>query len=185
MENSILNDIWQRRIGRVPALDSQDIIKKAVQQRKRQQIGMAVMCLTAGILICYAVWQFPKEINWFITGLFIMISSLIVRIAIEYYSKLRKVSGLLNMNGKQYLKYLKSYYHWRKRIHFAITPICFGSYVFGLWQLFPYFKTEFSSGFYTYLIISGALSLTAIAILIIHQIKKELRFLRGLTSGSM
>lgn len=181
MENNVLNDIWQRQNELVPAFQPQDIIKKAVKQRKKQQIGIAVMCLTAGILICYAVWQFPKEINWFITGLFIMIASLLVRIAIEYYSKLRKVSGLLKMDGKQYLKYLKKYYHWRKRIHFAITPICFGSYIFGLWQLFPYFKTGFSSGFYTYLIVSGVLSLLAIAILIIHQIKKELSFLKELT----
>ncbi|WP_194851550.1 hypothetical protein [Nonlabens antarcticus] len=180
MENKFLDAIWQEQSAAIPPFGSQEIIKKAIAQRLNQKIGMAVMCITVGILILYAIWQFPDEINMFIVGIFIMIASLTIRIAIEYYSKLRKISGLLKMDGKQYLAYLKSYYRWRKRIHFVITPVCFSGYLYGLWELFPYFKAEFSDGFYTYLIISASVSLTVIAVIIINQIRKELVFEKSL-----
>jgi hypothetical protein len=180
MENNILDTIWDQQNVSVPVFQSKDLIRKAITQRRNQKIGMVVMCTTVVLLIMYAIWQFPEEINRFIVGLFIMIASLLIRIAIEYYSKLRKVSGMIHMDARQYIKYLKSYYNWRKRIHYIITPLCFSGYLLGLWQLFPYFKAAFSDGFYKYLVISGTVSLFIIAIIIIHQVRKEMRFIEEL-----
>lgn len=185
MENKHLTEIWSTQSTILPSPSSQNIIKKAVVQRRNQKIGMVVMSTTVGILIPYTIWQFPEEVNWFAAGLLIMIVSLLVRIIIEYYSKLSKVSKLMTMDGKHYLRYLQTYYKRRKQIHFIITPVCFGGYLFGLWHLFPYFKTEFSNGFYIYLIVSGSLSLLVIAIIIIVQIRKELRFLNELKSSDV
>ncbi len=180
MENSQLTELYNSQEVAVPPFDSKKLIDKAILQRRAQHTGMTVMALTVGILIVYAVWQFPKEINMFIAGLFIMISSLIVRIVVEYYSRLRKVSGMLQLDARNYLKSLQAYYKWRQRIHFAITPLCFGAYLYGLIQLSPYFKTAFSTGFYTYLIVSAIISLLAIAAVIVNQVVKELKFLREL-----
>ncbi len=175
-----LDTIWDNQTAAVPAFLPKDIIKMARTQRRKQKIGMAVMSITTGILITYLIWQFPKEVNAFMIGLFIMIASMVIRIAIEYYSRLRKVAGIMQMDGKEYLGYLKTYYQWRKWVHYAITPLCFGAYLIGLIQLFPYFKAAFSSGFYTYLIVSAVVSLSMIAIIIIRQIKAELKFLKCL-----
>jgi len=182
MENKTINQIWEQQPSTLPQFPSREIIKKAATQRRNQKTGIAVMCITVGILILYAIWQFPDEINMFIAGLFLMIASLVVRIAIEIASNWRKVSGMVHLDGKQYLDYLKRFYHWRKRIHFIITPLCFGGYIFGLLQLFPYFKREFSEGFYIYLIVSGSLSIAVIAVIIINQVRKELVFLKSITN---
>ncbi len=180
MENNELHDIWDDMVVSVPPLQPQDLITKAMAQRRNQKAGIVVMLITVGILICYAVWQFPKEINMFITGLFLMVSFLLARIGIEYFTRLRNVSRLLELDVKNYLSYLKRYYYWRKRIHFIVTPICFGGYIFGLTQLFPYFKNVFSQGFYIYLIVSAIVSLSGVAIIIIRQAIKELQFIKKL-----
>ena len=182
MENKTLDAIWDQQPSIIPPFQSQEIIKKAVAQRRNQIIGIVVMCITVGILVLYAIWQFPDQINMFITGLFVMIASLLLRIAIEIASNWRKVAGKVGMDSRRYLEHLKKFYRWRKRIHFVITPICFGGYVIGLFQLFPYFKAEFSDGFYTYLIVSGIGSISVVAGIIIHQIRNELIFLKSLTN---
>ncbi len=180
MENKTLHQIWDQQAATTTALEPQEIIKKAAVQQNKQKIGIAVMGITTAILIAYAIWQFPQEINMFIVGLCIMIASLFVRIVIEIKSNWRKAKEIVQLDGKHYLSYLKAFYTKRKRIHFVVTPLCFGAYIFGLWQLFPYFKAEFSSGFYTYLIVSATLSLLVVGMIIINQVKKELRFLKTL-----
>ena len=179
MENRILNTLWQQQAS-TPPLAPQDLIKKAIAQKRNQNIGIAVMSLTVGIIIAYAIWQFPEEINSFIVGLFLMISSMLVRIAVEIASRWRRVAGAIHLDGRQYLASLKNFYNWRKRIHYILTPICFGTYLIGLWLLFPYFKEAFSLGFYIYLIVSAVISLTVVAFIIVRQIKKEVLFLAEL-----
>ena len=183
MEIKSINEIWEQQTTAPPQFKSQQIIKQAVAQRRKQKTGIAVMCITVGILTIYAVWQLTDEINMFIVGLYIMIASLLVRIAIEIASNLKKVSGMVDLDGKQYLEHLKRFYNWRKRIHFVITPICFAGYLFGLWQLFPYFKREFSNGFYIYLVASAIISLAVIAAIIFNQVRKELVFLKSLSDN--
>ncbi|PRP67711.1 hypothetical protein [Nonlabens agnitus] len=184
MENNIIDNIWQRQDTGANPVTPQQLIKKATTQRRKQKIGVLVMSLTVVILTAYTVWQLPNHFNTFILGLFLMIGSLIIRILIEVASRNSKVTRLLELDGKMYLQYLKRFYKRRKRIHFIITPICFAVYVLGLIQLFPYFKAEFSKGFYIYLIVSAIVSLLVIGFLITNQIKKELDFLKSLQPDS-
>ena len=85
-------------------------------------------------------------------------------------------SKLVEMDSKGYHNYLKRFYSLRKVVNYVITPICFGIYVYGLSLLFPYFKREFSEGFYIYLVVSGIVSLLVIAFIIIRGIVKENQF---------
>ena len=113
-------------------------------------------------------------------GLGIMMSSLIIRIVMEYYSirNLTKIPPYKKM--KDYNQKLINYYTSRKFIHFLVTPILFGCYVFGFILLLPVFKKNLSQGFYTYILWSSVFIFLGLAILIAVQIKKELLILKQL-----
>ncbi|MBF8150829.1 hypothetical protein ITJ86_13030 [Winogradskyella sp. F6397] len=65
-------------------------------------------------------------------------------------------------------------------INFVITPICIAVYIFGFYLLLPYFKDYFSKGFYTYILISGVISLIVVIAIIVKSTIKEQRYLKQL-----
>ena len=176
MKNDILNQLWNSGKNPSALVQPEALIKKAKSQRQLQYIGITVLSVTVLILIIYAVLFFPKHFNNFSLGLLLMIIPLVFRIALEIGSIYKKQSKITEMDSKAYHNYLKRYYNFRKVVNYAITPVCFGIYVYGLTLLFPYFKSEFSNGFYTYLVVSGIISLLVIAFIIVRGILKENRF---------
>lgn len=178
MNNDILNKIWNENKSSQTIPRPSAIITKANQQRRKQNIGLIVMGITALILIVYAAFYLPNSFNSFSLGLILMVASILLRIIVEMYSKLQKASKIASMDTKTYNLYLKKYYKWRMKINYILTPVCFAVYCYGLYLLFPYFKREFSNGFYVYLMVSGAVSLVVVGAIIMNQIIKETRFLR-------
>ena len=176
MENDILNQLWNNDDHNPDLVQPETIIQNAKSQRKRQYIGIVVLTTTVLILIVYAVLFFPKSFNNFSLGLLLMIVPLVLRIALEVFSIYKKQSKIVEMSSKNYHNYLKRFYNFRKIVNYIITPLFFGIYIYGLTLLFPYFKREFSEGFYTYLVISGVISLILIGFIIIRGIVKENRF---------
>ncbi len=179
MENNQLEQIWSQQPVNFKTT-SKNIIYKATVQHRKQQIGIAVMGITVVILTIYGLWIFPKTFNNFSLGLLLMIGSLLVRIMIEVAFNMAKLAKSLQLDHRAYTAFLKTYFTQRKIIHVVITPACFLTYLYGLSLLFPYFKLEFSHGFYVYCIVSAIVSLVAIAILIGVQARKELLFLTTL-----
>ena len=96
-----------------------------------------------------------------------MIFSLTLRIILEFYSIYRKENQLISMAQKSYHAYLKKYYKIRLMINYVITPVCIAVYLFGFYLLLPYFKEYFSKAFYTYILISGIISLLVVIAIII------------------
>ena len=180
MDNDKLNQLWNNDSTTPNLIQPEAIVQKAKSNRQRHYIGIVVLSITVVIITIYAVAFFPKNFNNFSLGLLLMIIPLVFRIALEFASIYKKQSKLVEMDSKGYHNYLKRFYSLRKVVNYIITPICFGIYVYGLSLLFPYFKREFSEGFYTYLIVSGIISLMAIAFIIIRGIVKENRFYREL-----
>lgn len=179
MENDILNQLWNDD-KQFSLLQPKEIIKKARSQRQRQYIAIIVLSLTVLILVVYAGFYFPKNFNDFSLGLLLMILPLVFRIVLEFASIYKKQSKITEMETKAYHNYLKQYYRFRKVVNYIITPVCFGIYVYGLSLLFPYFKREFSNGFYIYLVVSGIVSLVVIAGIIIRGIVKENSFCKNI-----
>lgn len=180
MENNHLENIWMQKSEKAPAFSSKQIIEKATAHRRNQNIGIVVLIITVAIVTAYGIWQFPQKFNTFTAGLLLMVVPLIVRIGIELNSKLTKATKLVQLDTRSYKSYLTKHFAWRKVVHLVITPICFTLYIVGLCMLFPYFKNEFSQGFYIYLIVSAVISLAVVAIVIIKQVRKELSFLTTL-----
>ncbi|MGJ8683898.1 MAG: hypothetical protein ACSHWW_04705 [Nonlabens sp.] len=185
MENDILNKLWNENSNSEDIQKPDTVIAKANEQRNKQKTGIIVMGITVVILLVYAAFYLPSSFNNFSLGLVLMIASLSFRVIVEIYSRLKKTEKLTSMDTKSYSLYLEKYYQWRMKINYILTPICFTLYCYGLYILYPFFKREFSNGFYIYLIVSGIVSLIIIGLIIINQIHKETRFLKSLRNKSV
>ena len=181
MKNDKLSQIWNSQKNDLILDNPEDIIKKAQKQRNGQFITIAVLSITAIILIAYAI-TYVGSSNWnnFTLGLMLMISSLTFRLILEYITIYRKKSQLILLDNQLFEKYLKKYYRMRLKINYMITPISFLIYVFGFTKLLPYFKNAFSEGFYTYIVISGIASLFVLLAIIVNSTLKEQNFLKQL-----
>lgn len=180
MENDNLNKLWEIQADDSSSFNPKDIITKAKKQRNGQYLSITIMSLTAAILTIYAFYYAFSQWNTFNLGLILMIASLTLRIILELYSLYRKEKQLISMAQKSYHAYLKKYYKARQMINYIITPICIAVYIFGFYLLLPYFKDYFSKGFYTYILISGFLSIIFVIAIIIKSIIKEQSFLKQL-----
>ena len=180
MENDKLTQLWNQNKDNSTIADTETIIKKAKKQRYGQFIAIAVMSLTVLILLIYSIYYINNQWNDFALGLLLMISSLTFRIILEFVSLYQKENQLISLDSISFKKYLKKHYKLRLKVNYIITPICFAIYVFGFTKLLPYFKQAFSEGFYTYILISGIVSLFVLALIIVKNILKENDFLKKL-----
>lgn len=180
MEKDSLSQLWHSKKENTTLLAPEDIIKKAAQQRNRQVVAITVLSVTVTILVAYALYFFGNRWNSFSLGLLLMISSLSFRIIVELLSLYQKDSRLISLDSVSFKRYLKSYHSMRLKVNYFITPVCFAVYVFGFTLLLPYFKKGFSESLYNYIIVSGILSLLAVAAIIINGVIKEIRFLNHL-----
>jgi membrane-bound metal-dependent hydrolase YbcI (DUF457 family) len=183
MESDKLQELWNQQGGKMPSFTPDDILLKAKKQRRGQYISILVLMLTVVILSVYAFLYAFNQWNSFNLGLLLMISSLVLRVIIELLSIYRKESRLIAMDHNSYHAYLKKYYGIRRVINYLITPVCIITYIIGYTLLLPYFKEYFSQGFYTYIQVSGAVSIGGIIVLILYSIVKEERLLKQLQSS--
>ncbi|MHA6728404.1 hypothetical protein ACX3PU_10125 [Chryseobacterium sp. A301] len=180
MENDKLTQLWSQNKDNSTITDAEIIIKKAKKQRYGQFIAIAVMSLTVLILLTYSIYTINNQWNNFTLGLLLMISSLTFRIILEFVSLYQKENQLISLDNISFKKYLKKHYKLRLKVNYILTPICFAIYVFGFTKLLPYFKREFSEGFYTYILTSGIVSLFVLAVIIVKNVLNENDFLKKL-----
>ena len=180
MKNNELSQIWKSQKVDFTLDKSEDIVKKAQKQRNGQLTSITVLSISVIVLIVYTIKYAGSGWNNFTLGLMLMISSITVRLVIEYSTIYRKKRQLVLLDNRSFQRYLDKYYRMRIKINYIITPLCFAVYVYGFLKLIPYFKNEFSTAFYTYIVISGIISLVALSALIINSIITEKNFLRQL-----
>ena len=183
MENDKLTETWKQQKQNPSLSNPEEIISKAKNQRRKQFIGIAVMAVTVVILVGYTSYFWSSQWNTFNLGLLLMIGSLSFRIILEFISLYKKEQQLVSLDNTAFTAYLKKHHYRRRIVNYTISPLCFGLYVYGFLLLLPYFKAEFSSGFYTYILISGIFSLVVLAFIIVKDIQKENRIIKQLTSS--
>lgn len=180
MKKDKLTQLWNSQTYDSSIENPALIIKRAKKQRNNQYISIAVMSVTVIILFIYSFYYVGNNWNNFTLGMVLMISSLSFRIILEFISLYRKENQLINLDNRLFKKYLKKHYKVRLRVNYIITPICFAIYILGFTMLLPYFKQMFSHNFYVYILISGMVSLVAIAAIVIKNTVKEHHFLTRL-----
>lgn len=176
MENDKLNQLWNSQKDNSNTNTPENIIKLAQKQRSGQFLSITILSITIVILIAYTIYCSVYEWNNFTIGLLLMITSLIFRIALETLSLYKKEQQIIELDSIAFQNYLRKHFKIRKMINYGVTPMSFIIYTYGFTLLLPYFKQEFSEGFYTYILISGFLSIFIIAIIVAFSIRKENKF---------
>ncbi|MEM8583229.1 MAG: hypothetical protein AAGF87_03110 [Bacteroidota bacterium] len=178
MANDELNRVWKSQETDEKLELPDRIIAKAKKHRQKQIIGIVVMSVTVLILVLFTLHYITSYKNDFALGLMLMISSLIFRVILEFAYLLKVENKIVSLDSKSYRSYLKKHYQSRMKINYVVTPLCFGLYIYGFAKLLPFFKKEFSAGFYTYILVSGGISFILLIGLIASSILKENRFLQ-------
>ncbi|MEM5565593.1 hypothetical protein WNY78_10780 [Psychroserpens sp. AS72] len=176
-----LKSDWDNQPKQNPPRGGSELIVQKINGLKRKQwITNIVLLITVLILIGFFFYVEAYNNTTVTFALFLMVSSLLVRIIIEYFSikKLQEID--VTVNSSVFNDNIIAYYKKRIRTHYIITPIIIILYSLGFILLLPSFKKYLSEGFYTYIIFSAIIILIIMVLFFRKQIKKELSIVKGL-----
>lgn len=176
-----LQDSWKNQPDSTATeRDFESLLTNVRAISNKQRIMNVVLSITILILLGFVFYVSGYKHTTFLTGISLMIGSLIVRIVIEALStrRLNKMNFL--QRSAQFKQQLIRYYRSRKKIHYILTPLCIAVYCIGFGILLPLFKASLSYGFYLYILLSSIVLLLLFSVFIIKQVKIELRKLRQL-----
>lgn len=156
------------------ANDIANLAQKRLKDTERKHAAtIAVLGTTLLILTAFAIYTGGKS-SLFVAGIGLMIAALGARIAVEWWSSVQLKKLNIREDSSNYLKQLTGFYQTRKKIHSIFTVITFGLYVVGFGMLLPLFKASLSSGFFTYIIVSGVVVFGVLIYFIRKKINEEL-----------
>jgi len=175
-----LKEQWSKRTIETPIEGATTIVQRAQKIRKKQWIATVILGITCIVLIAFFLYVSAYKEQRFMIGLLSMILILVIRMGLEMWSmRFLKITNL-SVAMLRFEERMLAFYKKRVGILLFITPLSMVIYVYGFSILLPYFKAEFSSGFYQYIVVSGIVSLLGLSWLIAKQVQKELRSLRVL-----
>lgn len=181
-----IQDLWNQQSG--PGIRSSQpeglilLAEKHSQKIKLKQFWtITVLAVSILIFSWYSLVYVGFRFSWFHAGMALMFFSLLLRLIVEYrsYIDFRRID--IRSDFTNYTKRITEFYRNRKKIHYVLTPMLGSAYITGFLVLLPVFKKSFSTGFFWYIVISGWILLILFMVLLIQQIKKEMRLLDFLT----
>ena len=154
------------------------LAEKHTQKIKVKQFWtIGILGISILIFSWYSLVYVGFRFSWFHVGIALMFSSLLLRLIVEYrsYISFRQID--IRSDFTNYTKGITEFYRNRKKIHYVVTPMLASAYITGFILLLPVFKKSFSTGFFWYIVISGWTLLILFMVILIQQIKKEMRLL--------
>ncbi len=178
-----LKSQWENQSElKTPENGSKIIIEKVAFLKRKQRITNIVLSVTAAILLGFFFYITAYNNTKAAMALLLMFSVLLIRIIVEQLS-IKKLHRLdVTIDNTTFKQKIVNYYKSRINTHYIITPILIILYVTGFMILMPYFKQGLSTGFYTYIQVSGFVALFVLVFFIGKQIAKEIKMLKGLSS---
>lgn len=180
-----IQDIWNQQHGpeiRPSQPESLILLAEKNTQKIKAKQSWTIAVLGASVLFFswYSLVYVGLRFSWFHAGLTLMFFSLLLRLIVEYrsYISFRRID--IRSDFSNYTKGITGFYRDRKKIHYVVTPMMSIAYIIGFILLLPVFKKSFSTGFFWYIVISGWSFLIVYTVLVIRQIKKEMRLLEFL-----
>ncbi|WP_431472443.1 hypothetical protein I5168_03625 [Nonlabens sp. SCSIO 43208] len=150
------------------------------QIKRGQHITIAVLLVTALILVAYFIYTATSNEPLFTAGLLLMIGVIAVRIALEIKSSKQFKPIDPSLNAKQYTQLNEDRHQLRLQIHQVWTPVLLTLYWVGFVMLIPTFKKYLSDFWFQYTWISSIPIAIAMIVFIAYQIKKEKQMLKTL-----
>ncbi|WP_333696069.1 hypothetical protein [Flavobacterium sp.] len=179
-----IQDLWNLQNQSKLNLDAAELIAKSEKNSKilrRNHYGtLAIISVTTLILVYYFFWVNAHHLNAMTLGLSIMIVMLLSRIVLELHSVQKLKAIHPDLTVLEYAKKVKTFYQWRRKIHYVFTPLIYITYFIGFTLLLPTFKAHFSFGFYLYCIVSGYGFFLLFGYFLMKHIQKELQILEKL-----
>lgn len=176
-----LQDSWKNQPDSTATeRDFESLLTNVRAISNKQRIMNVVLSITILVLLGFVFYVSGYKNATFLTGISLMIGSLIIRIVVEAWStrRLNKMNFL--ERSTLFKQQLLRYYGNRRKIHYILTPLCIAVYCIGFGILLPLFKASLSYGFYLYILLSAIVFLLVFLVFIIKQVKIELRKLRQL-----
>jgi len=177
-----IQDIWNQQSGpEIRSSQPEGLILLAEKNSQKIKIKQFWTIAVLGVSILFFSWYSLVYVgfrfSWFHAGMALMFFSLLLRLIVEYrsYISFRRID--IRSDFTNYTKGITEFYRKRKKIHYLVTPMTGSAYITGFILLLPVFKKSFSTGFFLYVIISGWILLIFFMVLLIRQIKKEIRLL--------
>ena len=176
-----LKSQWKTQTNINPPINGYaEIVKQTKAIQRKQKITNVVLVMTILVLVMFFFYISAYNVLTVALALSLMLGVLIVRVILEILSikTLKQLSPSMDANA--FRQKLNSYYKSRIKTHYIFTPIIILLYGIGFIILLPYFKAALTSGFYTYVIVSGIIVFIVGGLLITNQIKKEIQTLRDI-----
>lgn len=176
-----LQQAWNQQHTTTPAPSPEALLKKARKHTRLIKLKHLWTMVILGLLVVLLTAYFGYAADFVVSrasaGLLCMISSIVLRVVLEYasYTSFSRIDA--GSSFKEYTAQITRFYARRKLIHYFFTPIILLVYILGFILLLPFFKRDLSAGFYTYVVISGIVVLAFFAWFIFKQVKKEMRLL--------
>ena len=172
---------WNRQEKPIPQdKGAENIIERVADIRKKNRWTVWILTVTfIGVVLFF--WHYgalgSPDYGWPV-GL--MLGGVFIRILAELWgqSTLRRINP--GQDARTYSQRLRRFYGQRKWVHYGLTPLALGAYVWGFVILMPVVRSELSPGLYAYVQISGVVILVALLWLIIRELRRELRMLQSL-----
>lgn len=172
---------WKGQPVPTPKNDARAIVgfaQKRVRSSRQKHIAtIVVLGITLLVLGAFALYVKGKS-SYTADGIQLMIGALCIRIGVEWLSILHLNQLDITKGTTEYLRMLTQFYNNRRRIHGVFTYVVFGLYVLGFCLLLPLFKQTMSDGFFTYVVVSGAIILLVLVIYIRKKTRQELHHLK-------
>ncbi len=176
-----LQQAWNQQQTATPAPRPEALLKKARKHSRSIKIKHLWTIVILGLLVVLLIVYFGYAAAFVVSrgsaGLLCMISSILLRVVLEYasYTSFNRIDA--GNSFKDYTAQITRFYSRRKKIHYIFTPVILVVYILGFILLLPFFKRDLSAGFYTYVLISGVLVLLFFTWFIFKQVKKEMQLL--------
>lgn len=184
---SLFDDIqsdWKDQSGTLPPPGGTQSIRKRLDYLSRSSRGTAwILVATVAGLMGFFVYLGAFANGTVQLAMGLMLGGLIFRVALEVYGRRRLRHLDPTLPTSAYKDRLQAHYAHRKWVHLVATPIVLVAYWMGFGILLPDFKANLSPGFYTYILISGAVVALGLFWLILSQVLREFRLLRELRQG--
>jgi hypothetical protein len=175
-----MNDLQKLYQAKAPEKASCAEKVKSVSQKmkQKQRITVAVLSVTAIVLIAFAIWTLGNASSIFRIGLILMIACVLFRIIAEmvFLNRFNYINP--DKTTEDYAKAKGLYHEQRVVLHQKITPVLLTIYWIGFVLLIPQFSESLSNFMFWYVYISSVAIAAAMVWFIRHQIKQESRDLR-------
>ncbi len=170
------------------SLSSESMMTSAKSAKKKLKIEQIITIVVLGITLI-AIALFFSFIGRFgdwtlITGLALMFFSLLIRIGMEYRSRIDLGSIQLFLPSLEYLEKVKSYYKSRLRVQRTFTPLIYITYGIGIVLFLIGLEPNISTGFFYYCLVTGVGFWFVFIWVLRKSYRKERALLKELSAGN-